>query len=339
MEGYQVQEWGADPIWIDMPDPEPGPGEVLIEVEACSVGLTVLNCINGDLDNSPELLPRVPGHELVGRVTEAGPGGNTSLIGKRVVAYFYLTCGTCAACLSGHDPQCANLAGWVGVHRDGGYAPKVALPTANVIPVPEHLDPIAATVVPDAVATPVHVGYRAEIGPGDRVAVFGAGGGVGSHMVQIARMRGAEVAGLDLNKFDHIESMGARPIDVSDLASVDDVFENGPPTVVIDFVGRSETARWGLDHLAMGGRLVMLTTFRDRPVEIAARDMVYREISVLGSRYSWKSQVSEAAQLVADGKIIPVIGEVCGPSEVLGLHEKLRARDLIGRGALDWTQA
>ena len=337
MQGYRIEQWGSDPRWTELPDPVAGPGDVLIDVEACGVGLTVLNCINGDLDNSPDLLPRVPGHELVGRVIESGPGADARLVGRRVVAYFYLICGECEACAAGRDPQCSNLAGWVGVHCDGGYAPKVALPATNVIVVPEGLDPVAATVVPDAVATPVHVANRADIGPGDRVAVFGAGGGVGSHMIQIARLRGATVAGLDLAKFDQIADLGAHPVDVSDLNSVGRVFDDGPPTVVVDLVGTAATARWGIDHLAMGGRLVMLATFPDRPVAIEARETVFRELSILGSRYSSKSEVAEAARLVADGVIQPIISEIRGPARLSDLHDLLRTGQLVGRGALDWS--
>lgn len=156
-------------------------------------------------------------------------------------------------------------------------------------------------------------------------------------MIQVARLRGATVAGLDLAKFDEIESLGARPVDVSDLSAVSKVFDEGPPTVVIDLVGTASTARWGIDHLAMGGRLVMLATFPDRPVPIEARETVFRELSILGSRYSWKSQVAEAARLVADGSIKPIITEVRGPSAVPELHDLLRAGELVGRGALDWS--
>lgn len=339
MQGYRVEQWGSDPTWTDLSEPVAGPGDVLVEVEACGVGLTVLNCINGDLDASPDLLPRVPGHEFVGRVIDAGPGTDTGLIGRRIVAYFYLTCGQCEACAAGKDPQCSNLAGWVGVHLDGGYAPRVALPAANVIVVPDELDPVAATVVPDAVATPVHVADRARIGPADRVAIFGAGGGIGMHMIQVAGLRGAQVAGLDIAKFEQIESLGAIAVDVSDLGDVDTVFPEGPPTVVIDLVGRSEIADWAISRLSMEGRLVMMTTFPNRPISLEARDMVFRELTIYGSRYSSKSQVAEAARLVADGSIKPIIGQIEGPTDVLAIHDRLRARDLVGRGALDWSRA
>jgi D-arabinose 1-dehydrogenase-like Zn-dependent alcohol dehydrogenase len=342
MYGYRVNAWGSEPVWDELPDPIPGPNEVLVDVEACSVGLTVLNCMNGDLDNDPQLLPRVPGHELIGRVSGLGPGADPSLMGKRVAAYFYLVCGECAACRAGRDPQCANLAGWVGVHRDGGYAPQAVLPSRNAIAMPENLDPIAATVVPDAVATPVHVASRAGIGHGDRVVVIGAGGGVGIHMVQVARHYGAAVAGFDIadDKLAEIERLGASAVRSDDLGVVDPtrVFVDGAPTVVIDLIGTTATQRWAIDGLATGGRLVALTTFRDRAFEVESRELVFRELAVIGSRYANRSELITAAELVASGAVKPIISEVRGPAEVLDIHENLQAGTLIGRGALDWRQ-
>jgi len=342
MYGYRVNAWGSAPVWGELPDPIPGPNEVLVDVEACSVGLTVLNCMNGDLDNDPQLLPRVPGHELIGRVTALGAGADSSLLGKRVAAYFYLVCGECDACRAGRDPHCANLAGWIGVHRDGGYAPQALLPSLNAIPMPESLDPIAATVVPDAVATPVHVASRAGIRDGDRVVVIGAGGGVGIHMVQVARHYGAAVAGFDIadDKLAEIERLGATAVRSDDLDAVDParVFADGAPTVVIDLIGTRATQRWAIDGLAIGGRLVALTTFRDRAFEVESRELVFRELALIGSRYANRAELITAAELVASGAVQPIIGDVRGPAEVLDIHESLRAGTLMGRGALDWRQ-
>jgi 2-desacetyl-2-hydroxyethyl bacteriochlorophyllide A dehydrogenase len=336
--GYRIHAWGGEPVWESFDLSEPGPGEVVVDVEACGVGLTVLNSIRGDLGNDPGLLPRVPGHELVGVVSHVGPEADEGLIGQRVVAYFYLACGSCAECLAGREPLCQRLGGYVGVHRDGGYAPHVVLPAPNVIPIPSDLDPISATVVADAVATPVHVAARTALTDEDRVVVIGAGGGVGIHMAQVARLASPDVVGLDVTnaKLEAIESVGVRALDSSDLSSLSGLFAERPPTVVIDLVGSESLGSWAIDVLGPGGRLVALTTFVDRPVTIHYRDFVFREISLLGSRYATKAEVASAADLVASGKVKPVIGEVVGPSHLLPLHDRLRSGELVGRGALSW---
>lgn len=329
-------------MWEEIEEPTPGPGEAAIEVHACGIGLTVLNCINGDLDDDAALLPRVPGHELTGRVTAVGPGAADSLVGRMVAAYFYLSCGSCGQCRAGHDSRCTELGGWVGVHTDGGYAPVTTLPARNLIPLPDGLDPIAATVVPDAVATPVHVRSRAKIGASDRVAVIGAGGGVGIHMIQVAAHAGAEVAGLDIldEKLEAIARLGARPVQSDRLTALDPdtLFPMGRPTVVVDLVGVAGTARWALDALDPGGRLVTLTTFRDNPFEIESRELVFGETAVIGSRYATKAEVAEAARLVASGAVTPIIGATTGPDGVLEMHAALRRGTLTGRGALAWSR-
>ena len=338
--GYRIHRWGHEPVWEEFPLRPPEVGEATVRVEACGVGLTVLNCINGNLSDDPSLLPVVPGHEIAGVVTAVGTDVAADLIGSRVVAYFYLSCGSCTECDQGEDSRCRRMAGWVGVHRDGGYAPFTVLPASNLIPVPEGLDPLSATVVPDAVATPVHVAGRAGIEKGDRVVVIGAGGGVGIHMIQVAATRGAQVAGFDVTaeKLEQIQGLGARAVESTDFSTLGSPFDDGPPTVVVDLLGSSEATRWAIDMLGAGGRLISLTTFRDRPVPFESRELVFRELSLIGSRYARKREVAEAARLVASGAVRPVIGEVTGPSGLLELHARLRSHLLVGRGALVWGE-
>jgi len=339
--GWRGHRWGDAPTFDEIPPRTPGVGEVGVTVEACGVGLTVLNCINGNLGDDPALLPRVPGHELVGRVTAAGPGVDTDLVGRRVVAYFYRYCGACSECVAGRQPRCRNLDGYIGVHSDGGYAPTTVLPARNAIPIDDSLDPVAATVVPDAVATPLHVcGPRAQVRPGDRVAVIGAGGGVGAHMLQMAALFGGVVAGLDVGdrKLAAIEELGAVAADSSDFDRLDAerLLPGGRPTVVIDLLGSRDSLAWAADALGSGGRLVVLTTFPGRTVDVATRELVFRELTVLGSRYASVAEVTTAADLVATGRISPVIGQMVEGKSVLSLHDALRAGDLVGRGALTW---
>lgn len=344
--GYRLRAWGEEPQWEEMPTPKPAPGEVLVEVEACGVGLTVLNALRGDLAGESASLPVVPGHELVGRVVAAGEASRQAarLLGRRVAAYFYLSCGECPECVGGREPLCRNWSGYVGVHRDGGYAPYVTLPAFNAVPMPDQLAVGAATVVPDAVATPVHVcRTRARVGPADRVLVIGAGGGVGIHMAQVARLYGARVAGVDVgeDKLAALEELGVLP--VASRASFEEmdaaVWADGPPTVVIDLVGTDDSLSWAAAALAPGGRLVLLTPFPGPSLSLAPRDAVNRELAVIGSRYASRAEVRLAAELVAAGRVRAVIGAEAGPDGLRELHDRLRAGTLLGRGLLRWDPA
>jgi D-arabinose 1-dehydrogenase-like Zn-dependent alcohol dehydrogenase len=332
-EGWRVHEWGGPLHWDEWEIPGPGPGEVQIQVEACGVGLTVLNNLRGENWDDPEMLPRVPGHEIVGRVVATGDDVDEPAVDDRVLAYFYLSDFTCAACRAGREDRCASSGGRIGIHRDGGYARLVNLPAGNAVAFPYDMDAAEATVIPDAVATPVHVcRTRLQLREGERVVVIGAGGGVGAHLVQVARACGAEVTGLDRTeaKLELVERLGAAPVDSSDFGKA--AVEGAD--AVVDLVGSAESLGWALDQLGQGGRLCLLTTFKDVVLPVAPRTLVAREIAVMGSHYATRAEVAEAARLVADGTVRPVLGRTLPAPEVERLHEALRAGTLLGRGAI-----
>jgi alcohol dehydrogenase, propanol-preferring len=336
-----LHQWGGDVKPELQADPVPGPAEVLVQVLACGIGLTVVNCINGNLGADPAKLPRVPGHELVGTVLACGAGVGRPRPGDLVTAYFYLHCDHCHACWQGAHSCCENFGGHLGVDRDGGYAELATLPRQNAITLPAGLDPVQATVVPDAVATPIHVAHRTGITPGTRVAVIAACGGVGAHMVQVARLFGGTVIGLEATepKLSYLESeLGVDAVDSADFrqARLPRAWRQGAD-VVVDLLGSADSFRWSLDVLAPGGRLAVLTTFPDFTVELTARELVLAQKSVIGSRYCGKAELAEAAASVARGDVRPVIGrtvDMDGVDEVLRL---LRRGQLIGRGALTLT--
>jgi D-arabinose 1-dehydrogenase-like Zn-dependent alcohol dehydrogenase len=335
----QISVWGGPLELVERPEPEPANGEVLVDVEACGVGLTVLNYIRGDLGNDSRDLPRVPGHELAGTVTAVGAGADEALVGQRVVAYFYLSCGTCRQCLAGFEPLCERLAGNVGVHCDGGYAERCVLPAFNVLTVPPAIDAAAATTVPDAIATPVHIARRTGLGPGRRVAVVGAGGGVGIHMVQVAKAFGADVAGLDHEeaKLNYLErELGVGAIDSSDFGKTKLPAAWNTVDVVVDFVGTRDSLEWGVARLGRNGTLVSTTTFRGVTFEVSPRDLVFSQASVVGSRYASRYEVGLAASLVLSGRVQPVVGRRVDVDGLESLHEELRQGTLLGRGALVW---
>lgn len=340
MKAAWIEAWDGPLSHGERPEPEAGDGEVLVDVEACGIGLTVLNCIRGDLGADPGDLPRIPGHELVGRIAAAGPGVDPRRVGERVMTHFYLFCGDCRRCVAGEEPLCERLAGYVGVHRDGGYGARTVLPARNAVPLPEALDAADATAVPDAIATPVHVARRAGIRPEDRVAVIGAGGGVGVHMVQVARLHGAEVAGLDTvdGKLAFLAGeLGVHAVDSSDFTTLalPAGWESGAD-VVVDLVGSAASLAWAASALAVGGRLLVVTTFPGIAVEASARDLTLKQASVIGSRYANRAELSLAADLVAAGRIRAVVSRRVGLEEIEEAHAELRDGTLLGRAAVVW---
>lgn len=336
MQCLQIDEWGGDLSETQTAVPEPGSTDVFVRVEATSVGRTVANVIAGNLGDDPADLPRIPGHELVGTVVAAGDGIEHVSRGDRITAYFHLVCGHCRYCQSSHDSLCENHAGWVSVDTDGGFAEFACLPGRNVVTLPETLDPVEATVIPDAVATPYHVANTSgEIEPGDDVMVIGAGGGVGIHMVQMAQYFGGEVTAVDIDedKLDACDDVGAAHVvnaaEEPLAASDPDEFE-----VVIDFVGDTDLLEEAVALLGPNGRLVNLTTFPGRTIELAPRTTVLNEIQIVGSRYCSKYELRRAAELVAAGEIEPVISEVVGFDGVEDLLDRIVDNEVLGRGAM-----
>jgi propanol-preferring alcohol dehydrogenase len=168
-----------------LPDPEPGRGEVLLDVHACGVCRTDLHVVDGDL-TEPHL-PLVPGHQIVGRVVAAGEGAERFAPGARVgVPWLGWTCGECRWCLSGRENLCER-ARFTGYDRDGGYADLATADERFCFPIPDDY--------PDDQAAPLLcaglIGYRAlrMAGDGERVGLYGFG--ASAHIVlQVLRHQG-----------------------------------------------------------------------------------------------------------------------------------------------------
>ena len=310
-----------------------------LRVLSCGVGLTVLNAINGDLRGDRSIaLPRVPGHEICGEAIEVADGVTDVQLGERGIVYFYLTCGRCWFCSTGQEPLCDRLAGFVGVDIDGGYAEETVVPARSFVAIPDAVDAVGATAIPDAIATSVHVcGTRARPRPGEIVAVVGAGGGVGIHLVQVARLFGARVVAVDVTdeKLSLAREAGAELAFGANVDRADLVRAAGrPPDVVVDTVGSAETLDWSLAALGRAGRLVVLTTFPGSTITASVPRLVFDEVTVLGSRYASYADVRTAVRLVAEERVRPVIGAQTPLDGVAELHTRLQDRSLPGRGAV-----
>src|SRR5262252_353145 len=325
---------------IDRPDPVAGPGEAVARVLACGSGLTIQHAKAG---RRRIPFPRIIGHEIAGQIVEIGPGVTGLSVGDGVTAYFYLNCGHCRWCLANLEPLCTSGGGNVGFNCDGGYAEYIKLPAHIFIKIPESLDhkkhPAEIGVVTDALATPYKVLRRARVAPGETVAVFGAGGGLGIHQLMMAKWARARVIAVDIaaEKFDACRKAGAdeviNPHNADAAAALLDLTHGDGVDVVIDYVSSTATLEAGAKALGRRGRLVTLGG-SGQPFTASARDMLNKEQDLLGSRYVTRTDVLAALDLVARGEVWPLVTDVRPLAEAEAVHERVERGAVTGRAVL-----
>ena len=340
MSAVVLDEWGGTLSVESVSRPEPAPGELRVDVRACGVTRTVENAVQGGLDDDPTLTPRIPGHECAGVVDAVGEGVTAFDVGDRVGVYFYLTCGQCDRCRAGETNQCLNFGGWYGVNCDGGYAEYATVPAENALPLPDDLSFEGAAVAVDGLSTPLRLCERAGVDDEDTVLVIGAAGRIGIHLAQLAERRGARViaADIDDDRLDHVDSVtGPATTTVNVDADHSTVVERliaptqkDGPTVAVDTVGDLETIDAAWDALAMGGRLVTLTTHHEQSFAPKLKEFVVTEAELVGARHATKAQAVRAASLVADGRIEPIVRRRVSLSEVPAVHEEIARGEAYG---------
>lgn len=192
--------------------PTPGPGEVLIEVEACGVCHSDLHVADGDWKQFAGIVkkPLILGHEIVGRVVEKGAAVQDLQVGDLVgVPWIHWTCGDCEFCRGGNENLCIKQA-ITGVTVDGGYAEFAKAPASHVMKIPPNLSPKEVAPLFCAGVTVYRALKHAKILAGQRLAVFGVGG-LGHIAIQIGQSFGAEVTAIDISdeKLAQAKSLGA----------------------------------------------------------------------------------------------------------------------------------
>jgi len=340
MKALVLEKQGEPFVLKDVPDPKAGPAEAVARVLACGAGLTIQHYKIGRTHIET---PRIIGHEIAAEIVEIGPGVTNVKVGDAVTAYYYLNCGHCPNCLANLEPHCENLAGNVGKDCDGGYAEFIKLPAHNFLPLPDGLDyqnhPAEVSVICDAIATPLKVNKRTRTAPGETVAVFGAGGGLGLHQVMLSAWAGARVIAVDTvaEKFEACREAGASECVDAGAGDVIEAlmeFTGGKGVdVAIDYVSATATLSQAFASLGVRGHMVTLGGSGET-FEADAMQLLVKELDVLGSRYVTKFEVHQALELVARGEVWPLVSEIRAMEEAETVHALVEQGGITGRAAI-----
>lgn len=260
----------------DVPEPKPGPGELLLKVLAASVCGSDIHLYDWDpFAASHVKTPRVVGHEICGEVVAYGEGADGPALGTRVAVESHVVCGTCKQCLRGDFHVCAKTQ-ILGFDRDGGFTEYVTIPVRNAYPVGEQITPeMAAAMEPFGNAVHACSVRKME---GSRVAVFGCGP-IGCASVAVAKARGAErVVAVDRDEYrlGLAESMGA---DATVLTDGDDTLRliheaaGGEIDCALEMSGAVTATNQSIEVLRPGG-WISLMGLGPKPVTIDVSNMV-----------------------------------------------------------------
>jgi len=322
----------------DVPEPTVAADEALVEVRACGINHLDL-WVRSGLRGLDVEMPHILGNDIVGEIRAVGEAVRHLSVGQKTLVLQTLSCGTCPACFAGDDNLCRSY-DVIGRRRNGGYAERVAVPGVNCLPYPENLTWKEAAAVPLVFLTAWHmlVG-RAKLRAGEDVLVIGAGSGVGSAAVQIARLLGARViasAG-DTAKLARARELGAREtIDHTreDLAQrARELTGKKGVDVVFEHVG-GRIFEQGVAALARNGRLVTCGATIGKEASLDLNALFGKHLTLMGSWMGRRSELVEVLKFVNDGRLKPVVDSVMPLQDAASAHRRIEAREHFGKVVL-----
>jgi len=283
--------------------PVAGEGEVIVSVDTAGVCAGDLYIYHGK--NPYAKYPIIGGHEIAGHIHSSGPGSRSFLEGTRVVVEPFIGCGSCYPCRIGKSNCCAKLQ-IIGVHRPGGYAEYVAVPSTHVHRIPDNLDLVTACFA-EPLAIGIQACRRADIQPGEYVLILGCGP-IGLALIEVVRSRGGRAVATDVvqSRLDLAQSLGAEviPVDQDVLSTVLEQTNGEGAPVVIEATGNTKVMESTVQLVAAGGRIVIVGLVKSGVnLALPGLELTRKEMTILGSRASVDC-FPEAISLLASGEIL-----------------------------------
>jgi NADPH:quinone reductase-like Zn-dependent oxidoreductase len=327
---------GLDVLKVEeVDDPQPGVGEVLIDIAASALNHLDVDIREGvsRFDVEP---PFILGVEAVGRIAAVGDGVGGWQVGDRVMPYLMDTCGECRYCRTGRESLCLTP-GFISFTTSGGYAERLACPARHLIRVPDALSDEDAAATQIAFATAWHMLFtRAKLQPGETVLINCVGSGIGSAAVQLAKLAGAFAignAGSDeklakASEFGLDVGVNHRTQDVA--AEVMRATDGRGAEVVFEHVG-GELFQTGLDSLAKDGRLVICGAHSGEVVPFDIIPFFRAQKQIIGSFVYNRIEVEKVLDLAARGLITPLVYKIFPLDQAREAMETMERREHFGK--------
>jgi D-arabinose 1-dehydrogenase-like Zn-dependent alcohol dehydrogenase len=287
----------------DLPDPRPAPGQVLVRVRSSGMCGTDLHVHHGMFPLKP---PFVAGHEPTGEVVEVGAGVTDLVVGDRVGAFWNQKgCGRCARCQSGFPGSCANAQTWM--HLGGGNSELMLAWASGCALIPDAVSFESAAPIFCAGYTTMSGLRNADPKPGERVAVLGVGG-LGHLAVQFSKALGLETLAVTARpeKKQELLSLGADDVVVGGDDPGPALRDAGGADVILSTTNSARQIASSFGALRPGGRFVNMGV-ADAPIVLDPMTLMFGQRQMRGSSQDERSDLFEALELVAKGKVKPVI--------------------------------
>ncbi len=329
-----------DVAYLDIPKPAIQPGEVLVEVKAAALNRLDLWVLIGWKGLNLEL-PHVMGSDGAGIIAEIGDDVTGFAVGDRVAINPTLSCGVCSFCQSGRDNMCDRFA-IIGEHKPGFYAEYRNVPAANLLKMPDHATFEDAAAASLATVTAWHsLIKRGGLQAGEDVLIIGAGGGVNTAAIQIAKLAGAKrilVVGSSIDKLESAKGLGADILinrqETDWGKAVFKATDRQGVDLVVDNVGAA-TYFGSLRALKKGGRLVTVGNTSGAQFQFDNRLVFVKHLSIIGSTMGSSADYQQVMGLVFAGKLQPLIDTVYPLSQGVEALKRMQAGDVAGKLILE----